>query len=275
MMGFGTRLAAAMAERGPLCVGIDPHPALLRAWQLPVNPVGLERFCLSVVDAIGTQAAVFKPQSAFFEVFGSAGIAVLERVLDAGRAAGALMLLDGKRGDIGSTMDGYAAAYLADDAPLACDALTVSAYLGFGSLQPVVDVARDTGRGLFVLAATSNSEGPQVQHARRADGVTVAQYMIDSCAAVNAECSDGFVGVVVGATADTAGLSLADFNGPILAPGIGAQGATVEDLHRVFGAALPRVLASSSREILGAGPTAVGLQDAVRRQVDVLRGMLG
>lgn len=275
MMGFGTRLAAAMAERGPLCVGIDPHPALLRAWQLPVNPDGLEQFCLSVVDAIGTQAAVFKPQSAFFEVFGSAGIAVLERVLDAGRAAGALMLLDGKRGDIGSTMDGYAAAYLADDAPLVCDALTVSAYLGFGSLQPVVDVARDTGRGLFVLAATSNPEGPQVQHARRADGVTVAQYMIDSCAAVNAECSDGFVGVVVGATADTAGLSLADFNGPILAPGIGAQGATVEDLHRVFGPALPRVLASSSREILGAGPTAVGLQDAVRRQVDVLRGMLG
>ena len=176
---FGARLVAAIDERGPLCVGIDPHPGLLQAWGLPTSVAGLERFALTVVEALAPTVAVLKPQSAFFESYGSAGIAVLERVLAEARQAGALVLLDAKRGDIGSTMSAYAAAYLTDGSPLAADALTVSPYLGFGSLLPAVDVALAEGRGLFVLALTSNPEGRTVQHAVDADQKTVAQAIVD------------------------------------------------------------------------------------------------
>src|SRR5437764_1658433 len=123
---FGTRLAEAMAARGSLCVGIDPHPGLLADWGLPVDAKGLERFALTAVEAVAGEVPVIKPQSAFFEAYGSAGIAVLERTIDEARQAGALVLLDVKRGDVGSTMAAYAAAYLAAGAPLAADAITVS-----------------------------------------------------------------------------------------------------------------------------------------------------
>src|SRR5262245_15251285 len=158
---FGARLRAAMAGRGPLCVGIDPHAHLLSAWGLTDDPRGLESFTLGVVDALADRVAIVKPQSAFFERFGSAGIAVLERAVRTLRDAGALVLMDAKRGDIGSTMAGYAAAYLDPAAPLASDALTVNPYLGFGSLRPAVDQAVASGSGLFVLALTSNPEGRQ------------------------------------------------------------------------------------------------------------------
>ena len=172
---FGGRLDAAVAARGPLVVGIDPHLPLLRDWGLPDDVSGLERFALTAVEAVADRVAVVKPQSAFFERFGSRGIAVLERVLAAIRAAGALSLLDVKRGDIGSTMAGYAGAYLDPASPLAADAITASPYLGFGSLRPLLDAAYANGRGVFVLALTSNPEGPAVQRAVAADGRTVAQ----------------------------------------------------------------------------------------------------
>ena len=161
--------------RGPLCVGIDPHLPLLRDWGLPDDPAGLERFALTVVEALADRVAVVKPQSAFFERFGSRGIAVLERVLAGIRAAGALALLDVKRGDIGSTMAGYAGAYLDPASPLAADAITASPYLGFGSLRPLLDAAYAHGAGVFVLALTSNPEGAAVQRATGPDGRTVAQ----------------------------------------------------------------------------------------------------
>src|SRR5699024_1094039 len=159
MTGYGSRLAAVVAERGRLCVGLDPHPAILQQWGLPVDPTGVERLARTLVEAVADQVAVVKPQSAFFEAFGSAGIAVLERVLSDIRTAGAVSLLDVKRGDIGSTMAAYAEAYLADGSPLAADAITVSPYLGFGALTPAVELARSTGRGLYVLVRTSNPEG--------------------------------------------------------------------------------------------------------------------
>lgn len=187
---FGTRLRAVMNERGPLCVGIDPHAHLLDAWDLPDTAEGLASFTDGVVDALADRVGVFKPQSAFFERFGSAGIAVLEQATIRLRAAGALVIIDGKRGDIGTTMAGYAAAYLAEKAPLACDALTVSAYLGFGSLQPAFDVARESGAGLFVLALTSNPEGPQFQTARTDDGSTVAGAVLDGLRDLNAGAED-------------------------------------------------------------------------------------
>ncbi len=180
--GFGARLAAAIATRGPLCVGIDPHPELLRAWDLPVSVDGLARFCDICVQAY-SGFAVAKPQVAFFEAYGSAGFAVLERTIAALQDDGVLVLADAKRGDIGSTMAAYAQAW-AGDGPLAADAVTASPYLGFGSLQPLLDVAAANGRGVFVLAATSNPEGASVQLARAGDR-SVAQSIVDEAAAVN------------------------------------------------------------------------------------------
>ncbi len=263
---FGARLAAAVAARGPLCVGVDPHPGLLSAWGLPVDATGLQRFADICVDALGGQVAVLKPQSAFFEAFGSAGVAVLERLIARAREAGALVLLDIKRGDIGSTMAAYAAAYLADGSPLAADAVTLSPYLGFDSLAPALELADKTGRGVFVLALTSNPEGPSVQRAIAPSGGSVAQSIIDSAATRNQNVRPlGDVGVVIGATVGRSELALERLNGPILAPGFGQQGGTVADLGAVFGAELPRVLPSSSRDILRNGPGQAELSSAALR----------
>ena len=264
---FGARLAAAVEARGPLVVGIDPHLPLLRDWGLPEDVSGLERFALAAVEAVAGRVAVVKPQSAFFERFGSRGIAVLERVLAAVRAAGALSLLDVKRGDIGSTMVGYAGAYLDPASPLAADAITASPYLGFGSLRPLLDAAYAHGRGVFVLALTSNPEGSAVQRAVAADGRTVAQTILDRAAAANAAEGGalGSVGVVVGATVGGHGHRLDHLHGPVLAPGLGAQGAGPADLAAVFGPALPLVLPAASREVLGAGPDPARLRAATDR----------
>jgi len=257
-MTFGERLQAAVDQRGPLCVGIDPHASLLEEWGVGDTVDGLERFALTVVEGVAPHASVVKPQSAFFERFGSRGIAVLERVVAESRAAGALVLLDVKRGDIGSTSQAYADAYLDPTSPLASDAITVSPYLGFGSLDPFVDAARKHDAGLFVLALTSNKEGPEVQHAYVSEGGTVAGRMLDHLRRLNAEATTlGSFGAVVGATIGTTEEDLA-FNGPVLAPGFGAQGGTVHDIRRLFGSAA-LVLPSSSRDVLRlVDPTTMG-----------------
>ena len=280
---FGARLAAAMDEHGPLCVGIDPHASLLQAWGLRDDVDGLREFSLRVVDALGGKVAAVKPQAAFFERHGSRGLVVLEEVVAAARAAGSgstgtLTIVDAKRGDIGSTMGAYAEAFLADGSPLAGDALTVSPYLGFGSLQPAVELAAATGRGLFVLCLTSNKEGLEVQHARTAGpedapgsaaGGTVAALMAARAAVLNAGAEPlGSVGLVVGATIGEAvrdaGPDLVAVYGPLLAPGGGGQGAGAGVLARRFGAARRNVLASSSRAVLGAGPDPDDLVRAAR-----------
>ncbi len=272
-MTFGARLHAALAGRGPFCVGIDPHAALLHDWGLDDDVAGLETFALTVVEAVAPLCSVVKPQSAFYERFGSRGVAVLERVVAESRAAGALVLMDVKRGDIGSTSQAYADAYLDPSSPLASDAVTVSPFLGFGSLDPFVETARRHDAGLFVLALTSNKEGPEVQHARTDTGETVAQRVLDHLRALNAGAEPlGSFGAVVGATIGETGADLA-FNGPILAPGFGAQGGTVADLRRIFGASVGHVVASSSREVLRAGPDPEPMRDAVRRANDELRGL--
>jgi len=280
---FGTRLAAAMAAHGPLCVGIDPSPALLAAWGLPDDASGLERFSRTVVEAVAGACAAVKPQAAFFERHGSRGVAVLEQVVADARAAGLLCVVDAKRGDIGSTMAAYADAFAGEGSPLAGDAVTASPYLGFGSLDPLLEVAERTGRGVFVLALTSNPEGASVQHARDADGLATAAAVARAAAQRNATAREsgaplGSVGLVVGATTGSAaqrlGLDLAAVHGPLLAPGIGAQGAGPADLERVFGAARGAVLASSSREVLGAGPAVPALREAAVRSADACRHAL-
>ena len=276
METFGSRLHRATRERGPLCVGIDPHAALLAAWGLSDDVAGLERFARTVVEALADRVAVLKPQSAFFERFGSRGIAVLESIIRQSREAGALVLLDVKRGDIGSTMAAYASAYLNPDSALRADAITVSPYLGVGSLRPAFDLAAANGGGVFVLALTSNPEGASVQHAVGAGGRTVAQTVIDEIAQVNVGAEPlGSLGLVVGATIGETGHDLSEVNGPLLAPGLGAQGGSPDDLRKIFGASLRNVLPSYSREVLGAGPDIASLRAAADRAVTACSAVIG
>ncbi|KZB80698.1 orotidine-5'-phosphate decarboxylase [Amycolatopsis regifaucium] len=268
---FGARLARAVADKGPLCAGIDPHPGLLQAWDLPADAGGLEKFALTAAEAIAPEVAVIKPQSAFFEAYGPPGVAVLAKTMKVCREAGALVLLDVKRGDIGSTMAAYTAAFLPAGAELEADAITVSPYLGFGSLAPAIDVAQTQGKGLFVLARTSNPEAQGLQNALLPNGKTVAQDIVDTAAAYNAGVGPlGDIGVVVGATIAPGELDLSVLNGPVLAPGFGAQGATVADLRVLFGPGLPGVLPASSRDVLKHGPDHEALRAAVRRTRDSL-----
>ncbi|MGY0541276.1 orotidine-5'-phosphate decarboxylase [Nocardioides sp. YJ-D4] len=274
-MSFGARYVAALAERGRLCAGIDPHASLLLDWGLNDDLAGLERFALTAVEGLAPYVPVVKPQSAFYERFGSRGVAVLERVIAESKAAGALVLLDIKRGDIGSTSQAYADAYLDPASPLGSDAVTVSPYLGFGSLTPFVETATKFDAGLFVLALTSNKEGPEVQHATVEDGRSVGRVMLDHLRRLNdAETPLGSFGAVVGATidgADGAGVAYDfGFNGPILAPGFGEQGGTPGDLARIFGAANANVVASTSRGLLRKGPDVAALRDEALRLRDEL-----
>ena len=266
MQRFGARLRAAVAAAGPVCVGIDPHPELLTGWGLSDDVAGLARFSETVAEAVVGRVAAVKPQSAFYERFGSQGVAVLESTIRQLQTAGVLVVLDVKRGDIGSTAAAYAAAYLADGAPMAVDAITASPYLGVGSLRPMIDLAVRSGRGVFVLARTSNPEGAVIQRSTTASGRSVAQWVVDEISQVNAGVDPlGDVGVVVGATVGSMDIDLMDLNGPVLVPGLGAQGGRPADLPGVLGSHRSAVLASYSREILRAGPTVSGLRDALER----------
>lgn len=262
---FGARLRAAMDQRGPLCAGIDPHASLLAAWGLSDDVHGLERFTMTAVEALAGTVAAVKPQAAFFERHGSGGIAVLERAVAACRELGAQVVLDVKRGDIGSTAQAYADAYLDQSSPLAADAITVSPYLGVGALDPFLDTALVHRAGVFVLALTSNPEGPQVQHARTTTGPTVAGAVLAALASRNAGAVPlGSFGAVVGATIGRTEEDL-DINGPLLVPGIGAQGGSAASVRRIFGAVAGNVLPSSSREILSAGPDVAAVRAAAER----------
>jgi orotidine-5'-phosphate decarboxylase len=262
---FGARLRTAMDARGPLCAGIDPHAGLLQAWGLPDTVAGLETFALTAAEALGPAVAAVKPQSAFFERFGSRGVAVLEDTIRVCRDAGALVVLDVKRGDIGSTAQGYADAYLDQASPIAVDAITASPFLGFGSLAPMLDTARKHGTGVFVLALTSNPEGAEVQRATAADGRSVAATVLDALRDANGSAAPmGSFGAVVGATIEPPSENLA-INGPLLAPGIGAQGGSAESVRRIFDGVLDQVLPSTSREILATGPDRSALRSAAER----------
>lgn len=273
-ISFGIRLGAAMSTHGRLCVGLDPHPQILSDWGLTQNAAGLRSFCARVLEACAGRVGVLKPQVAFFERFGVSGMQVLSEVQHQARAAGLLVIADAKRGDIGSTMAGYAEAWLNPDGDFGADALTVSPYLGFGSLQPAIDAAARHHGGLFVLALTSNPEGQQVQLARDPQGVTVAgQIAAEAAAASAALIQDdagelGSIGLVVGATtaglAADHGIDLAAGRLPLLAPGYGAQGADAQTLRDGFGASYrEQVLVNSSRGILGQGPDLFSLTRAI------------
>lgn len=274
-LSFGTRLDEVIVRSGRLCVGIDPHRFLLEAWGLPDTAAGAGAFGLAVVDATVGRAGIVKPQVAFFERFGSAGYVALEGVLAAARDAGLLVIGDVKRGEIGTSMEGYAEAWLTPGSPLEVDALTANPYLGFGSLRPALELAEQHGKGVFVLAATSNPEGRAVQLARTPDDRTVAAAIVDEIAAWNTAhhpLGTGSIGAVIGATLelDTFGLTTAPATTiPVLAPGFGHQGAAVADLDTIYGVLAPGVIVSESRSILAAGPS--GIADAVERSAAAVR----
>lgn len=270
---FGDRLAAVFDARGQLCVGIDPHSYLLEQWGLPDTADGLRDFGLMVVDATVGRAGIVKPQVAFFERHGSAGYAALEAVLAAARAAGLLIIADVKRGDLGTSVEAYGQAWLTPGGPLEVDAMTISAFQGVGSIESPVRLAYEAGKGLFVLAATSNPESRGIQTAKDDVGRSVAAGIVNDVVRLNVERASGThgsVGLVLGATVDFGdyGIELAALAGPpstpVLAPGFGHQGARYSDLASLYGPAAPFAVVSASRSILQAGPG--GIADAVSSQ---------
>ncbi len=276
---FGARLSEATAERGPLCVGIDPHPFLLEQWGLPDTAAGAREFGLRVVDAAVDRIAVLKPQIAFFERHGAQGYAALESVLSAARAANLLVIADVKRGDVGSTLDAYAQAWLTPGSPLEADAMTVNPFQGVGSLTGAAALANAHAKGLFVLAATSNPEAAGIQMATEdrahRERRTVAAGIVEDVVDLNRANGGTFgsFGVVLGATIRMGdyGISRDAFETapvtPILAPGFGHQGASFADVHRIFGSKA-RVIAAASRSVLSAGPA--GVRDSIDRAVKEL-----
>nr|WP_179580567.1 orotidine-5'-phosphate decarboxylase [Leifsonia psychrotolerans] len=275
---FGERLEQTFARHGQLCVGIDPHSWLLDDWNLPDSAAGAESFGRTVVAAAAGQAGIVKPQVAFFEKFGSAGYVALERVLADARAAGLLVIGDAKRGDLGTSVEAYAEAWLTPGAPLEVDALTVHSYMGVGSLDAALEVADRGGKGLFLLSATSNPEGAALQRAVVGEGVhqgsSVARAILDEVAERNVRQSTsalGSIGVVLGATLDLAsfGIDVSDTPTealtPVLAPGFGHQGATPSQLVALFGGYASGVILSESRSILSSGPDRIS--EMIRHRV--------
>ncbi len=277
---FGERLRQAVSATGPLCAGIDPSADLLAAWGLPDSAAGLGSFAARCIEAFAGLVPVVKPQVAFFERHGSAGMAALERLLADARAVGLLVIADAKRGDIGSTSAAYADAWLGDGSPLAADAVTAHPYLGLGALAPFVEVAERSGRGLFVVVRGSNPEGRALQEATMAGGISVEDSLLASIGTLNERHRSagrlGSVGAVVGATLAPGGIPLGGVGGPILAPGVGAQGAGPAELAALFEDCPPgSVVVNVSRSVLAAGPGVGDLRVAVRRARDGVAPALG
>lgn len=268
--GFGQRLTQAVAKHGPLCAGIDPHPYLLKQWGLTLDATGLRSFVQTALEAF-SEVAVLKPQVAFFERLGSAGLAVLEELLVQARQMGVLTIADAKRGDIGSTMDGYTDAFLRPGAPFEADALTVNPYLGPAVFDDCARVAYAHGKGVVVLALTSNPQGRSLQRSVDPGGRAAARQVVQWVNDTNAHLSGsepGSVGIVLGATVEDAfdvlGEPLLGVRGPVLVPGYGTQGGNLNELSRQVAGIAGPVLVNSSRALLECGPDPQIIRRAAR-----------
>lgn len=277
MSTFAARLQQKIAEFSPLCVGIDPSASLLKSCDLPNTADGAFEFGRRVLEAADFGISVLKPQSAFFERFGSAGFAALEKVVALARANGVLVLLDGKRGDIDTTGAAYAEGYFSATTTLRVDAVTTHAYLGLAALDPFFDIALQADGGVFVVVRSSNPEGRELQTATMANGETVVQNLGREITARNRRHGDGLgpIGAVVGATCEDAAEVVASLPSSfILAPGVGAQGATMQDILQRMPAARGRVLPNVSRAILANGGASSDIKRTLRSLQDQARVLL-
>jgi orotidine-5'-phosphate decarboxylase len=281
---FAARFAAARAHYGPLVLGADPHGSILAKWGLSDDAEGLDRFADIVLQAAAGTVAVLKPQSAFYERHGWQGIRVLARLVARARANGILVILDAKRGDVGSTNDAYAQAYLGPGAAIEADALTVSPYLGLGAMSAYTSRAHESGACVFVVLRSSNPEGRTIQISRTPQGFSVEQHLLAEIGTLNSRLAPGTVGpvgaVVAAGDSGDAGdagpaLDLAAAGALFLVPGVGAQGTTPADVARTFTGCPERALPSASRSLLAAGPDVSALRDAAARLNGEFRALLG
>jgi orotidine-5'-phosphate decarboxylase len=275
---FGERVAAAVRATGPLCAGVDPSASLLASWSLTDDVMGLRAFCERCVEAFAGVVPVIKPQVAFFERHGSAGMKELERLVADATAAGLIVIADAKRGDIDSTAEAYADAWLGDASPLAVDAVTAHPYLGLGALAPLVRLAARNGRGVLVVARSSNPEGRGLQQAVTSGGAAVEDMLLAEVAALNRSpgVPPGTVGAVIGATLEPSNFELSQLGGVILAPGLGAQGAGPSDVAKRFAGCRPgSVLPSSSRGLLTTGPDPDDLRRSAQSLARELAALMG
>lgn len=272
---FGSRLQSTLHHKGHLCVGVDPSAQQLSSWGLPNDSRGIESFSKQVVDACYDVVGIVKFQVAFFEQFGSAGFSVLEKLATYANSAGLLVIADAKRGDIGTTMEGYAKAWLSKESMFYADALTLSPYMGVEALMPAVDLAMLNDKGVFFLCATSNSEARVLQTSLASSGQSAAKQIADLAAKLNSEAL-GSVGLVIGAETNFAdyGLIEGDLSQtPILAPGYGHQGAKLSDSIKIFGSLAGNLICNVSRSI--AGSTAAGLSLRIQEARQELAKGLG
>lgn len=236
---FADRFIEATRTHGPLCVGIDPHAGRIPDLFGGDTPEGLERWGISVVNAIVGRASIVKPQVALFERHGWQGMRALSRVLEAAKAEGLIVLADAKRGDIGSTAQGYAAAYLSEDAAFPCDALTVNPYMGLDTIEPHVRTAEAAGKGVIVLARTSNPGSADYQ-ARDLAGAPLFARVVESLAPMieRLKGDSGWSGLtlVTGATGPDEAKHLRTLapEALFLVPGYGAQGAGASEAVASF-----------------------------------------
>ncbi len=272
---FGEKLDAVFDQFGHLCVGIDPHPYLFERWDFDDSPRSLKDFSLRVLDACVGKVGIIKPQVAFYERWGSAGYSALENLIERARQSGLLVIADAKRGDIGSTMQAYAQSWLSPKSHLEADAFTVSPYLGVDSLSATLQLAHAHGKGVFMLAATSNPEARSLQTAiieqGEPAGSTVARSVLQSAMDSNRALGATSAGVVLGATVRLTDyrIDTDEFAGlPVLAPGFGFQGAEAVDAQQLFGALTKRLIITETRSILESGPEAIG--ETINRRSGVI-----
>jgi orotidine-5'-phosphate decarboxylase len=262
--GFAERWRQSVAQFGPFCLGVDPSSEVLRRWGLPDSPEGLAVFCERLFQWTDGLVGTLKPQIAFFERFGAKGFGVLEQLIAQLRRRGALVLLDGKRGDIGTTCAAYAQAYFGAASSCRVDAMTAHAYLGFAALEPLFAAADLAGGTVFVVVASSNPEGVGLQAATTPDGASVALSLARAIRRRNDASGANSCGAVIGATQGEAARDALEALGSalVLAPGIGAQGASIADLARFPNR--QNIIPSASRAVLDAGQDAAGF----RRQLE-------
>lgn len=256
-MNFADRLIAATEEFGPLCVGLDPHAGRIPDLFGGDTPEGVEAWGLAMVEAAKGRTGVIKPQSAFYERHGWQGMRALTRILEAARDAGLVVLMDAKRGDIGSTAEGYAAAFLAENAPFPSDALTVNPYMGVDTLEPHVKAAEANGKGVIVLARTSNPGSADFQ-SKSLEGAPLYERIVEALAPMieRLKGESGWSGLmlVTGATGPQEARRLRELapDALFLVPGYGAQGAGAADAMSGFvlrGNRLSGGVVSASRSV--------------------------